>query len=140
MPFWVYFLLVGDPKRGLNRKIYTGYTKHLMARLIQHCGLTSTKGARITRKQQIELVYLEKFESQKKAMQREYQLKHESPYNQKKYKIMLIKEFEPTHEQIFKIFKEINNLFAEQFKFLSNWTKRLEDIEKRIRKDFEPIN
>ncbi|MFX0204951.1 MAG: GIY-YIG nuclease family protein [Candidatus Hodarchaeota archaeon] len=137
MPFWVYFLLVGDPKRGLSRKIYTGYTKHLMARLVQHCGLTSTKGARITLKQQIELVYLEKFESQKKAIQREYQLKHESPYNQKKHKLMLIKEFESIHGQIF---EEINNLFAKQFKFQATWTKTLENVEKKLRNDFEPIN
>lgn len=136
LPFWVYFLLVGDPNRGLNRKIYTGYTKHLLARLVQHCGLSS-KGARITRKQQIELVYLEKFESQKKAMQREYQLKHGSPYNQKKHKIMLIKQFESTHGRIF---KEINNLLAEQFKFLVNWTKRLENVEKKLRNDIETID
>ncbi|MFX1507027.1 MAG: GIY-YIG nuclease family protein [Promethearchaeota archaeon] len=137
MPFWIYFLLVGDPNRGLNRKIYIGYTKHLMARLVQHCGLTSTKGARITRKQQIELVYLEKFKSQKKAIQREYQLKHESPYNQKKHKIMLIKEFESIHGQIF---EEINNLLTEQFKFLVNWQKRLENVEKQLRNDIESIN
>lgn len=108
-----------------------------MARLVQHCGLTSTKGARITRKQQIELVYLEKFKSQKKAIQREYQLKHESPYNQKKHKIMLIKEFESIHGQIF---EEINNLFTEQFKFLVNWQKRLENVEKQLRNDIESIN
>ncbi|MFX1535901.1 MAG: GIY-YIG nuclease family protein [Promethearchaeota archaeon] len=137
MAYWVYFLLVGDPKRGLNRKIYTGYTKRLMARLVQHCGLSSTKGAQITRKQQIELVYLEKFASQKKAIQREYQLKHQSPFNQKEHKNMLIKKFELAHGQIF---EEINKLLAEQFKFLKNWINALESIEKRLKNDFEPEN
>lgn len=108
-----------------------------MARLVQHCGLSSTKGARITRKQQIELVYLEKFESQKKALQREYQLKHKSPYNQKKHKIMLIKEFESNHGQIF---KEINELLTEQFKFLVNWIKTLESVENKLKNDIESVH
>ncbi|UCG03419.1 MAG: GIY-YIG nuclease family protein [Candidatus Heimdallarchaeota archaeon] len=137
MPYWVYMLFVGDPSHGSNRKIYTGYTNHLMTRLIQHSGLTSTKGARITRKQPIELVYLEKFTSQKKAIQREFQLKHESPFNQKKHKLNLIKEFKVEHGQIF---KEINNLLAEHFKFLANTAKTLENCEKKLMNEIEPQN
>ena len=131
-------LFVGDPSHGANRKLYTGYTKHLMARLIQHCGfLTSTKGARITRKQQIELVYLEKFTSQNKAIQREYQLKHKIPYNQKKHKLQLIKEFESAHGQIF---EEINNILAEQFKLLTGLVKTLENYEQRLKTEIETLN
>jgi predicted GIY-YIG superfamily endonuclease len=70
LPYWVYMLFVGDKSHGMNRKIYTGYTRHLMSRIVQHSGLSNTKGARITRKQPIELVYLEKFPSQKLVMQR----------------------------------------------------------------------
>ena len=108
-----------------------------MARLIQHCGLTSTKGARITRKQQIELVYLENYVSQKKAMQREYQLKHESPFNQKKHKLMLIKEFESERGQMF---QGINNQLAEHFKFLSGLVKTLDNVEKKLKQEIEPLN
>lgn len=109
-----------------------------MARLIQHCGfVTSAKGARITRKQQIELMYLEKFTSQKKAIQREYQLKHKTPYNQKKYKLQLIKEFESKHGQIF---EEINNILTEQFKLLAGLVKILETFEQRLKNKIEPQN
>ena len=129
-------LFVGDPSHGVNRKLYTGYTKQLMARLIQHCGLSTTKGARITRKQQIELVYLEKFDLQKKALNREYQLKHENPYNQKKSKLQLIKEFESVHGQIF---EEINQILAEQFKLLTDLVKTLENYEKKFRTEIKPL-
>ncbi len=135
--FWVYLLFIGNPSQGANRKIYTGYTKHLMARLVQHCGLTSTKGARITRKQPIELVYLENYTSQKRAMQREYQLKHESPFNQKKHKLMLIKESESEYGHMF---QEINNLLTEHFKFLSGLVKTLENVEKRLKQEIDPLN
>lgn len=130
-------LFVGDPSHGSNRKIYTGYTTHLIARLVQHSGLTSTKGARITRKQPIEVVYLERFKSRPKAMQREFQLKHKSPFNQKKHKLKLIKEFESENGQIF---QEINDILAEHFKFLTGLVKTLENVEKRLKKEIEPLN
>ena len=89
MVYWVYMLLVGPISRGYNRKIYTGYTKHLASRLTQHSGISNIRGARLTRKQQIELVYLEKFVTQKEAMKREWEFKHSSPLNQKKNKLVL---------------------------------------------------
>lgn len=129
-------LFVGDPSHGSNRKIYTGYTNHLMPRLVQHCGLTSAKGARITRKQPIELAYLERYESRHKALQREFQLKHKSPFNQKKHKLMLVKEFESKHRQIL---QEINDTLAEQFKFLTGLLKSLENSEKSLKEEINPL-
>ena len=129
MPFWVYMLFVGDKSHGNNRKIYTGYTRHLMSRIAQHSGLTSTKGAKLTRKQPIELVYLEYFTSRKKGLQREWQLKHESPYNQKKEKLKLIDEFCSKNGHIL---QELNIKLVEHFEFLANLKKTMKSVEKRL--------
>ncbi|MHA2226158.1 MAG: GIY-YIG nuclease family protein [Candidatus Hodarchaeales archaeon] len=115
MPFWIYMLFVGDRSRGKNRKIYTGYTHYLMPRIAQHSGLTRTKGARLTRNQPVELVYLEAHSSRKKALQRERQLKHQSPHNQKKSKLKMIEEF---HSSYGDIIQELNQKLHEYFEFL----------------------
>lgn len=129
MPFWIYMLLVGDKSHGTNRKIYTGYTRHLMLRIAQHSGLTPTKGARLTRRQPIELVYLEQYKSRKKALQREWQLKHESPFNQKKHKLKLIEEF---HSKYGHILLKLNTKLVEHFEFLTTLIKTMKSVEKRI--------
>ena len=129
LPYWVYMLLVGDKSHGSNRKIYTGYTHRLMSRIAQHTGLSSTKGARLTRKQPIELVYLEKFPSQQLAMKREWQLKHENPFNQKKSKLALIEEFQKNYGHIL---EELNNKLGEHFAFLEEITKSMKNTEKEL--------
>ena len=129
MPFWVYMLFVGNKSRGNNRKIYTGHTGHLMLRIAQHSGLTPTKGARLTRRQPIELVYLERYSSRKKAMRREYQLKHENPFNQKKHKQALIEEFKLNHGQIL---QELNHKLTEHFEFLTTLIKKMKSVETQL--------
>ena len=122
-------LLVGDQAHGTKRKIYTGYTSRLMVRIAQHSGLTPTKGARMTRRQPIELVYLEQHTSRKKAMQREWQLKHESPFNQKKYKLKLIEAFQSKYSHFF---QELNAKLVEHFEFLEILIKTMKNVEKRL--------
>jgi predicted GIY-YIG superfamily endonuclease len=122
-------LLVGDKSHGTNRKIYTGYTHRLMSRITQHSGLSQTKGARLTRRQPIELVYLEKFSSQKFAMQREWQLKHENPHNQKNTKLKLIEEFQTNYGQIL---QELNDKLREHFEFLESITRIMKSTEKEL--------
>ncbi|MHA2106477.1 MAG: GIY-YIG nuclease family protein [Candidatus Hodarchaeales archaeon] len=129
LPFWVYMLLVGEKSRGFNRKIYTGYTHHLINRLTQHIGVNSTKGARITRKQPIELVYLEKYSSRKLALKREWDFKHTNPLNQKAHKVSLIREFQRTNTDIL---KEINATFEEHNQFLESMIASLKKIEKEM--------
>ena len=129
MPFWIYMLLVGDRAHGTRRKIYTGYTSRLMLRMAQHSGLTPTKGARMTRRQPIELVYLEQYAARKKATQREWQLKHESPYNQKKYKLKLIEEFQSKYGHVL---QELNVKLDEHFEFLEILIKTMKNVEKRL--------
>lgn len=129
VPFWVYMLFVGEKSHGFNRKIYTGYTHHLMSRITQHSGLSHTKGARITRRQPIELVYLEKFPSQKSAMQRERQLKRESPYNQKTTKLKLIDEFSKNYGHVL---SELNIKLSKHFEFLNHLIKVMKNTEKEL--------
>ena len=129
MPFWVYMLLVGNKSRGYNRKIYTGYTHHLINRLTQHIGVNSTKGAQITRKQPIELVYLEKFSSRKQALKREWDFKHTSPLNQKTHKLALIKEFQSINADIL---SDLNTTFEEHNIFLESMIVSLKKIEKEM--------
>ncbi|MFX0150421.1 MAG: GIY-YIG nuclease family protein [Candidatus Hodarchaeota archaeon] len=136
MTFWVYMLFVGDHSHGYNRKIYTGYTKYLMQRITQHSGLSNTKGARLTRKQPIELVYLEKFQSRKKAIQREKQFKKQNPYNQKKYKLVLIREFQKEYGPIL---KEINEKLFEYFAFLNILIKSMIATEKELKEKLNSI-
>ena len=134
MPYWVYMLLVGPSSRGYNRKIYTGYTKHLASRITQHSGINSIKGARLTRKQPIELVYLEKFSSQKKAMRREWEFKHKSPLNQKKNKLALIKQFQEHNEELL---NKINTQMKEYHGFLEGVIEVLTSAEKEFNNKFE---
>ena len=122
-------LLVGDYSHGYNRKVYTGYTHRLMQRLIQHSGLSNTKGARMTRKQQIELVYLEKFFSRKKALQREREYKKKSPFNQKKYKIKLIKEFQSNYGSFL---ERLNKQLAEHHQLMNDLTKTVNYLESNL--------
>ncbi|MHA1978263.1 MAG: GIY-YIG nuclease family protein [Candidatus Hodarchaeales archaeon] len=130
MPFWVYMLLVGEKSRGYNRKIYTGYTHHLVNRLTQHVGLNSVKGARITRKQAIELAYLERFSSRKQALKREWDFKHTSPLNQKKNKLSLIREFQKNNADIL---ENLNTTFEEHNHFLESMITSLKKIEKEMK-------
>ena len=134
MPYWVYMLLVGPSSRGYNRKIYTGYTKHLASRLTQHSGINSIKGARLTRKQPIELVFLEKFSSQKKAMRREWEFKHTSPLNQKKNKLALIKQFQEHNGELL---NKINSQMKEYHGFLEEVIEVLTSAEKEFNNQFE---
>ncbi|MFX0170610.1 MAG: GIY-YIG nuclease family protein [Candidatus Hodarchaeota archaeon] len=136
MTFWVYMLFVGDHSHGNNRKIYTGYTKHLMQRITQHIGLSNTKGARLTRKQPIELVYLEKFQSRKKAIQRENQFKKQNPYNQKKHKLALIREFQIENGPIL---KEINEKLIEYFEFLNTLIKNMITAERELKEKLNSV-
>lgn len=134
MPYWVYMLLVGQSSRGYNRKIYTGYTKYLGKRLTQHTGLNSVKGARLTRKQPIELVYVEKFSTQKQAMKREWNFKHKSPLNQKKYKLELIKQFQATHRSLL---DELNQQFLHHYEYLESLLVSISKIEKELNSKVE---
>lgn len=134
MSYWVYMLLVGPISRGYNRKIYTGYTKHLASRLTQHSGISSIKGARLTRKQPIELVYLEKFSSQKKAMKREWDFKHTSPLNQKKSKLALIKQFQEHREELL---NKINTQLDEYDRSLEGVVEILTSTEKELKDQIE---
>ncbi len=134
MVYWVYMLLVGPISRGYNRKIYTGYTKHLASRLTQHSGISRIKGARLTRKQPIELVYLEKFSSQTKAMQREWDFKHTSPLNQKKSKLALIKQFQEHREELL---NKINSQLHEYDQFLEGVIEIITSTEKELKDQIE---
>ena len=122
-------LFVGSPTRGKNRKIYTGYTQHLSNRLTQHSGLNSVKGARLTRKQPIELVYLEQFTSRKQALQREWEFKHKTPYNQKEYKLSLIREFQESNGDLL---NEINGKLATHYEFLQSIVTTFNLFEKEM--------
>jgi putative endonuclease len=134
MVYWLYMLLVGPISRGYNRKIYTGYTKHLASRLTQHSGISNIRGARLTRKQPIELVYLEKFSSQKKAMKREWEFKHKSPLNQKKNKLALIKQFQEHQEELL---NKINSQLYEYNQFLEGVIEILTSTEKEFKDHLE---
>ncbi|MHA1236793.1 MAG: hypothetical protein ACTSQ9_03920, partial [Candidatus Hodarchaeales archaeon] len=94
----------------------------------------SIKGARLTRKQPIELVYLEKFSSQKKAMRREWEFKHNSPLNQKKNKLALIKQFQEHNEELL---NKINTQMKEYHGFLEGVIEVLTSAEKEFNNQFE---
>ena len=134
MVYWVYMLLVGPISRGYNRKIYTGYTKHLASRLTQHSGISNIKGARLTRKQPIELVFLEKYTTQKEAMKREWEFKHSSPLNQKKNKLALIKNFQNDQKELL---TKINSQMHEYHEFLEGVIEILTSTEKELNDQIE---
>ncbi|MHA1331351.1 MAG: GIY-YIG nuclease family protein, partial [Candidatus Hodarchaeales archaeon] len=118
-----------DKKHGINRKIYIGYTKHLIGRLMQHIGLSSAKGAKFTHKQIVELVRLEIYTNKKEAMQREWLLKHKNPFNQRQYKLNLINEFKSLYDPII---EEVNRCLEEYFIFTNELAKTLKSTEKNI--------
>ncbi len=110
MPYWVYFLFLGDPKRGRARPIYIGMTSDLGRRLLSHA---SNKGARRTRGQVLKLIRLESYPNHRKAAQREYALKHDSILKQKTTRLTLIQEFQEQHgEKLTQINQSLEKLFA----------------------------
>jgi putative endonuclease len=67
MAYYVYILLCTDDS------YYTGYTKDLKTRLLQHA---SGRGAKYTQiKKPEKIVYIEWFKTRKKAMHREKEIK-----------------------------------------------------------------
>jgi putative endonuclease len=68
MAFIVYIVECSD------KTLYVGYTNNLEKRLYQHNNLKS--GARYTRlRRPVVLVYTETYQTQREAMQREYEIK-----------------------------------------------------------------
>ncbi|MFW9856585.1 MAG: GIY-YIG nuclease family protein [Candidatus Thorarchaeota archaeon] len=127
---FVYMLLVGEKAQGFNRKIYTGYTHRLGQRIASHSGLIATKGARLTNKQPIELAYLEFYHSRRAALQRERQLKKQSPFNQKKNKIQLIKSFQ---EKFRNLIEPINLQLHQHYELVKNIGLSMNALEKELR-------
>ena len=74
-----------------DNKLYTGCTKNLMKRLVEH---NSGKSISLRRRRPLKLVYYEIFESRSEAMKREYYLKS---LEGGKLKQQLIKNFPKEH-------------------------------------------
>ena len=68
MSFYVYML------KSLSRRsvTYVGYTNNLVKRIELH---NSNKGAKFTRGRKWKLIYMEKYNSKKEAISREYYIK-----------------------------------------------------------------
>ena len=126
--YFVYMLYLGSPKRGKKRRIYTGYTKSLFKRLIQHLGADMIRGARTTRGQRLELVYFEKFTNQKQAMRREHELKKKSPYNTKEWKLNVINKF--------KLYSNNQSNLDE----INEYLNKFDSLMKSFKKDFKEIS
>ena len=77
MPSFVYVLIARN-KSGRTRT-YVGWTLDLDRRLEEHNGV-ATGGAKFTRGQVWSLVYAEKYRTRRKAMAREYALKHDRAF------------------------------------------------------------
>ncbi len=77
MPSFVYVLIARN-KSGLTRT-YVGWTLDLERRLAEHNGL-GKRGAKSTRGQCWTLIYAEKHRTRRKAMAREYALKHDKAF------------------------------------------------------------
>jgi len=74
--FYVYVILCR------NRTFYTGYTKYIIERLKQHL---DGKGARYLRGNKVKkLYYIEKYRTQRKAIQREREIKKFTHLDKKK--------------------------------------------------------
>lgn len=125
--YFVYMLYLGDPKRGKNRRIYTGYTKNLFKRLIQHLGADMIRGARTTRGQRLELAYFEKFTNQKQAMHREHELKKKTPYNTKEWKLNVINKF------------RLHNNNKNHLDELNEYLRKFDSLMKSFKVDFKSI-
>ena len=62
--------------RCSDGSLYTGWTNNVIKRLKAH---NSGKGAKYTKgRRPVKLVYIEKFDTRKEAMKREYEIKHMS--------------------------------------------------------------
>ena len=77
MPSFVYVLLA-QSKSGRTRT-YVGWTLDLERRLAEHNG-AGKRGAKSTRGQNWVLIYAEKHRTRRKAMAREYALKHDKAF------------------------------------------------------------
>jgi putative endonuclease len=77
MPSFVYVLIARN-KSGLTRT-YVGWTLDLERRLAEHNG-RGKRGAKSTRGQSWALIYAEKYRTRRKAMAREYALKHDKAF------------------------------------------------------------
>ncbi len=67
--YFVYLIVSKIKKRTIS---YVGYTNDINRRIKLH---NSSKGAKFTRGKKWKLLYLEKYDNKKKAMQQEYKLK-----------------------------------------------------------------
>ena len=76
MPSFVYVLAARNPGGGLVT--YVGWTLDLERRLAEHNG--GRKGARATRGRGWALIYAEKHRTRRRAMAREYALKHDKAF------------------------------------------------------------
>ena len=69
MNYYVYMLL----SKGIKPVTYVGYTKNIKKRLELH---NNGKGAKFTRGRSWRIIYKEVFKSKKRAISREYYIKH----------------------------------------------------------------
>ncbi len=69
MQYFVYLIVTKKKNKLVS---YVGYTNNLKNRLYKH---NNSKGAKFTRGKKWILVYKKRYESKKKAMKEEYQLK-----------------------------------------------------------------
>lgn len=76
MPSFVYVLAAQNPDGRVIT--YVGWTLDLEQRLAQHNG--GPKGARATRGRVWALIYAEKHRTRRRAMAREYRLKHDRAF------------------------------------------------------------
>ena len=126
MAYFVYFLFLGDLKRGKSRPIYIGMTSDLGRRLLYHA---SNKGARRTRGQVLRLARVEKYPNYRKAVQREYALKHDPVLKQKTTRLALIQEF---HAQNGEWLTQINHLFEKLFTIIENINQMFKKMGKEM--------
>ncbi|HEY5505666.1 MAG TPA: GIY-YIG nuclease family protein, partial [Sedimentisphaerales bacterium] len=86
-----------------NGTLYVGMTEDIGKRVVRH---KKGKGSKFTKDYEVnKLVYLEKCKNRQTAMVREKQLKK---YN-RRWKIRLIEQLNPTWEDLFGEFRKTNN-------------------------------
>ncbi len=68
-----FFVYVLGSRRGLDRRVYVGWTTDLERRLKEH---NSGKGAKSTRGRRWTLLYFERCKTRSEAMSREWIIKH----------------------------------------------------------------
>ena len=106
---YVYWMFIGPRSKGKSRRIYIGMTNNLSRRLAEHI---SGRGARTTRHQSIELCNLELFNNRRAAAAREYELKHNSDFKGKEWRLEQIAKCRydfSTTNQILKQFDDLVN-------------------------------